>query len=79
MLYRQNFFALEPSVCKSLKVWTGLKMRLRSYKLAVTNFGIILSPHSICEMKHIIRQSWSGCTWKKTSPNLLFLVVADWR
>ena len=60
------------------KMWTGLKMRLFSCKLAATNFGIILSPHSKREMKYSICQSWSGCIRKKTSPNLLLLVVEDW-
>ena len=60
------------------KMWTGLKMRLFSCKLAATNFGIILSPHSEREMKYSICQSWSGYIRKKTSPNLLLLVVEDW-
>ena len=59
-------------------MWTGLKMRLLSCKIAATNFDIILSPHSEREMKYSICQSWSGCIRKKTSPNLLLLVVEDW-
>ena len=29
---------------------------------------VILSPHSVREMKYIIRLSWSGCIWKKNQP-----------
>ena len=41
MLYRR-FFAMEPRICSSLNMWTGLKMRLLSYKLTPQNFGVIL-------------------------------------
>ena len=34
-------------------IWTGPKMRLLSYKLAATSCGVFLSPHSICEVKHM--------------------------
>ena len=43
MLCRQKFFALDPRIYRSLKVWIGLKKRLPSYKLAATIFGGVLS------------------------------------
>ena len=39
-------------------------------QVAAVRFGIFLNPRSICEMKYIIRQSWSGGTWKQTQPEL---------
>ena len=71
ILYSWKFFSLESRVCKCLsKFWTGLKMRLRICKVAAMRFGIFLNPRSFCEMKYIIRQSWSGGTWKQTQPEL---------
>ena len=43
-------------------------MRLLSYKLRAPNHGVFLSPHTTCEMKYILRQSWSGCTRKQNQP-----------
>ena len=77
MLYRQMFFAVEPRIYSSLEFLTGPKMRLLIYKLAATNYGVILSTYSIREMEYIIRQSWNWWIWKKNCPNLLLLVVGD--
>ena len=52
-LYRQMFFVFEPRIYKSLKIWTGLKKRLLRDKLAAANFGVILSPHNVREMRYI--------------------------
>ena len=68
ILHRREFSALEPRLYRSLKVWTGLKMRLRRNKRDARIFGIVLSPHGKREMKYIIRKSWSGCMWKKIQP-----------
>ena len=72
-LHRQIFFAVEPRIYRSLNSCKDLSMRLLSYNLAVLNLGV----HSIREMMYTIRQSWSGCTWKNTSPNML-LLAAEW-
>ena len=55
-------------------------MRLLSYLARCKKFfGVILSPHRKREMKYILRQCWSGCAWKKTSPNLCFWKCRDWK
>ena len=48
-------------------------MELLSYKLAATTWA-----HAACEMEYILYQSRTGCTWQKTRPNLLLLVVNNW-
>ena len=54
-----------------------LRFGAASYKLVATTFGVILSPHSKREMRHINRQSWNGCTWKKTSLILMLVAVEE--
>ena len=69
--------AAPDSYSESLR--TSVKMRLLRYKLAATNRGVILSPHSIRDMKNVIRQSWSGCKGRTPSPDQLLLVVEEWK
>ena len=54
------FFALEPRLYRFLQIWTGLKKRLLSYKLAATNVGAIFSPHSLTrdEVFFIRQMEW---------------------
>ena len=37
-------------------------------RLDAMNLGIFLYPHSMREMKDTSVKGWSGCTWKKMSP-----------
>ena len=53
LLCKQKFFALNQKICSSLKCWKGRKKRLPICKLAAMNFGVLLSPHSMREMKDI--------------------------
>ena len=58
VLYRQKFLAVEPS-CR--------------HKFSENPQRLQARQHSTHEVKCILRLSWSGCTWKITSPNLLLL------
>ena len=71
-------FDMKHKVYSSLKSWMGQKKRLPSCKLAVTSYGIFLSPLSIREMQETSLKSWSGCQWKKISPDLVPLEVEVW-
>ena len=46
--------------------------------LVAMNFGIILIPHCMREMKDISLKNWSGCKWKTLSLNLLPQEVEEW-
>ena len=56
ILCRLKFFALEPKIYSSLKVWIGLKTRLPTCEPSAANLGVILSPPSLREMKHISQE-----------------------
>ena len=60
----QKLFALEHKIYRSPTMWIVRKKRLPSCKLDAMNSGIILSPHSMREMRDI-SQELSGCKWKE--------------
>ena len=74
ILYKLMFLRFESRhFYEYFNKWKDLKQRLLSHKLAATNFGVILGPHSIRETMRMFR-----CIWKKITPNLLFLVAETW-
>ena len=61
-------------IYRSLKVWIGMKKRLPSHKFAASNFGELVSPHSIREIEEI-SLTWK---WKTISLDPLPQVVEEW-
>ena len=58
----------------ALKMWTGLEKSL-PVTLTGTNFGVILSPHSIREMKDIIQ----GQEWMHMEESAWICCHREWR
>ena len=67
----QTSVVSQPARCEKV---SGI---ITSCKHAATNFGVILSPHSVREMEHISQKKRSGCVWKKISRDLLPRVVDE--
>ena len=61
-----------------MKIWIVSKKRFPSCELSAMRLGIILSPHSMRNMKDKFLKSCSGCKCKESKVNLLTQVVEEW-
>ena len=77
--YRQKFCVWEPIIYRSVNIWTGLKMRVLSDKIAATSFGVIFGPSQFTrgEVYHSPKLELDAYG-RKSSLNLMLLVVEEW-
>ena len=59
---------------RSLKVWLSLRVRLRVYEIAASNFGITLSPHSTRGMKDLSQE----LEWMQLEEHQLGSAATEW-